>query len=298
MTTVRKFPYFLCAAALSLAACSDSDPAVVFDGGTDAAADANMNDASQDSGATDASPMDGTTPTDSGADAGGDASTDAIVAVDANADMSIPVDMGDEDAAIPTGPCSAITDEMLRNVVYEGPRVPDGFYYEEPGEMAMFQWRTPCSDSLEGTVTQASGLFGADNIVSAEAFDKYYQADMLPPDTGGYHVLFRNTRCDYYDGSMLAGAPHETADALANLVSYIWFTENHDYYGSAIVSGEGSCDGEGCDYDLCTVQTVFGDFGLCDSITLSRQHYGVSTSGAVRFAAPVEVRTIDGTCHP
>lgn len=303
--SVRVLPYLLSAIACSAVACSDATSSGTGnDAGTpDAATDSSIStDAALDSSVPDASEMDASPSTDAATDAHTEAQPDAPASDaslgDASADASSSIDMGGDDAGTVAGPCAAISDDTLRTIVYEGPRVPAGFYYEEPADFQMFQWRTPCSDSLETTTSRAAALFGADSLVSSAAYDKFFQTDALPVDTGGYHVLFRNTRCDYFDGTTLAGAPHDSYDALGNLVSYLWFTENHDLTGSAIVSGEGACHGDGCDYYLCAVQTVFGDFGLCDQITLTQQHYGISTAGSVRFAEPVEVRTIDGTCHP
>ena len=115
---------------------------------------------------------------------------------------------------------------------------------------------------------------------------------------GAFTVLFRNTRCDYYNGGVLAGGPFDDFEALGDLAGYLWFTRNHNTGGYAIISGEGTIGNAAHFYELCHVTTVFGDFGLCDEITLYRTGFRIGIlGGVVEISPPEQLRQVRGFCN-
>jgi len=109
----------------------------------------------------------------------------------------------------------------------------------------------------------------------------------------------RNTRCDYFDGRLLAGAPFDDFGALADLAGYLWFTQSHNISGYAILGGRGDIGNASHFYSLCHVETVYGDFGLCDEISVLETRYRIQIdNGAVDVLDDAHlVRSIRGRCN-
>jgi hypothetical protein len=142
MTLLRWIALAALAAALG---CSGDDDGPRDSGG----ADSGGRDAG--GGEDAAPPRDGGGDLDSGVPDGGAADagpTDAGGATDA----PIAPDAG------PLGACEEITDVTMRGIVYDGPRVPPGFYTEPDEAMAYPIWASPCSPDLDTTRDRAAAM--------------------------------------------------------------------------------------------------------------------------------------------
>jgi hypothetical protein len=265
---------------ISLAACSGDD-----DGSTPAR-DAGSRDARTPVPDTGAPGEDSGTPAEDSGTPGEDAATP----MDAAADAPIGSDAGSPSA------CNEITDAALFALVYGGaPRVPPGYYFETDEAMAYANWQSPCSSDLADTRARATTAYGAAALTGEErTTEQFYEVDA---DSGGFTVHFRNTRCDYYDGSTFGGAPHDSADRIPLLASYLWWVDFYNLSGSSIAAGVTHPGGPPHEFDLCHVQTVYGDFGLCDEITLKERSFTVARDGATSIATDRDIRTVMGMCH-
>ena len=47
---------------------------------------------------------------------------------------------------------------------------------------------------------------------------------------------------------------------------------------------------------MCTIRTTYGDFGVCDRITLQETAHSITVAGVVTLGEPETVRTIQGSC--
>jgi hypothetical protein len=210
----------------------------------------------------------------------------------------------DEDASVPRtdaaapllGACSELTDAQLMAAVYGGPLVPTGFYDETFGPMEGAQWRAPCSPSLDETRTRATALFGATSVTGTErSTTQFHEVDVR---SGGFAYHYRNTRCDYFDGTTLDGGRFvNDPGPVKALADYLWFVENHDLGGAHVLAGIERLGDATQRYDLCFVTTVYGDFGLCDEITLHTRAFASGPDGRIAIDPDVDERTIRGTCN-
>jgi hypothetical protein len=198
------------------------------------------------------------------------------------------------DAAFVLASCDEITDAQMMAAVYGGPLVPDGFYDETFGMHEGAQWRDPCSGSLDDTRMRATALFGAAALTGAERSSaQFHEVDVT---SSGLTYHYRNTRCDYFDGTRLSTVVNDPGPLKA-LADYLWFVQFHDLGGSHVLAGIEHVGDATQRYDLCFVTTTYGDFGLCDRITLHTRGLSASFGGGVMIAPDVDVRALQGECH-
>ena len=186
-------------------------------------------------------------------------------------------------------PCDQISDEVILGRYADASnKVPQGLYWEPPGIVSW--WESPCSDSPDETLERSMERPLGD--VEGQA-----SSDWSHEVSGcfeGSRRVYSNLRCDYYDGEMLAGGAFES---LAYLASLLWWMDHGNLQGSQILGYTGSIGDATDQVIMCTIRTTFGDFGLCDQITLEQATHRVVVNGQVQLGEPSVVRTIEGTCH-
>ncbi len=202
----------------------------------------------------------------------------------------------DDDSTAPTT-CAGWSDAAILSVVYNGPKVPAGYFVDSYPSNEFPQWgSTGCSTSLANTQGVASSLFTTGTLTGAtRTTTEFYEVDV---DVGMNTVHFREHRCDYWDGSTLGGTFPLSWLELQWLAGYLWYSDNHNIGGHHILGGFGNIGSATDWFDLCHVTTVYGDFGLCDEITLWSTGHGVlQFQGDVTFSPPVNHRTLEGNCN-
>ena len=285
--------------AVFASSCGDGNGTDDAGGANDAGSAIDAGDAdggAEDAGTIDSGPGDDAGATDSGVSDSG--SVDAGDMDSGSSDAGTPdagtSDAGVFDAGVAVSSCGDLSDAQLMAAVYGGPKVPPGFYFEMPGPMEGLQWRTPCSASLADTRTRAEMVFpGA--LTGVERSTPFFHEVTTMPST--FTFQFRNTRCDYFDGATLAGSPILSPAPLKELADYLWFTQNHNFGGAHIIAGIEDVGSATQRYRLCHVSTVYGDFGLCDMVTLHTRAYSVVPDGSVTVSPDTSERTIMGMCR-
>ena len=185
--------------------------------------------------------------------------------------------------------CAQIDDDVILDRYHDtDAKVPQGLYYEQPGSVSW--WEAPCSESLEDTVDRI-GDRAIGEIQSQVATDWSYT---VVGCADGAHRFYNNLRCDYFDGSTLDGS---SAEDLAFLASLLWWMERGNLTGAQILGYTESAGGATDMVAMCTIRTTFGDFGLCDQITLERTQYSITVSGSVTIGDTETLRTIEGDCN-
>jgi hypothetical protein len=193
------------------------------------------------------------------------------------------------DGPEPTGSCAAIGDAQLvaRYDDFKA-RVPQGLYYEAASPFQT--WELPCSNSLAETSERASKL----NLGTAKGkftTDWFYEVEFCDGNARG---VYRNIRCDYYDGQKLNPA---TPENLAFLHSLLWWAENWNHSGSTLL-GYAVTVGNATDWiEMCSLEATYGDFGLCDEVRLMSAQDSVMFGGGVKLGDTKLLRTAKGKCH-
>jgi hypothetical protein len=185
------------------------------------------------------------------------------------------------------GSCGDLTDEQLRALVYGGPKVPTGYFNDAPAG-AILSWDPVCANDLNSARMSAAQALQAP-FTESEQSPFYFEFQ----STGGpYPRVYRVTKCSFWDGMRLGSF------SLKELAGYLWFISNHNVTGNFIVTGVEYVGNATCWFTLCQVMTVYGDFGVCDEISLYERTYSISISdGTVMVTSDMLVRTIQGQCH-
>jgi hypothetical protein len=214
---------------------------------------------------------------------------------------------GESPVGMPVAACEDVSDEALLQVAYCDygikPYVPGGYYYDSTVPRAI--WSETCASDVQEAESQAAD-WAAQSAASPTGDPTTYElaiTDRLTTDRyyeialvfDGVPCRYRTTRCDYFDGTTLAGAPHSSADELAFLASLLWFQERAG--GAHIMGGVSSELESGYRFDLCHTSFYAGDWSQWDEVTLLRTSYFITLDGTVTIGSPESIRTINGEYH-
>jgi hypothetical protein len=189
--------------------------------------------------------------------------------------------------------CNSLPDSVvLERYADESAKVPTGFFYEEPGEIVY--WNIACSASLDATTMAARTEVGG-TLDGTATTPYFYEAAMC---NGDARTRYRRLRCDYYDGTHLKRGPTTSGvDDLLFWSGLMWFVANENLDGAMLISGSTTIGNATDLAEICTTKTTYGDFGLCDSITLTSTVVKGSVDGTAGLVSIVDLRTIKGKCR-
>jgi hypothetical protein len=188
------------------------------------------------------------------------------------------------------------------------PYVPAGFY-AEPFGSSILRWSEPCSPSLAETHARASEWGNSTTapgapfeILSDSGTDFFFEAVIRfynATATGdALTYAYRNTRCDYFDGATLKGAPFESTDAIGKLAGYLWFVNDGRVTGSHILGHFTSFTSTRAVATLCHTKFVHGDWNQCDQIEVLETDYVLDrATGSVAIQQPIVAVSASGECH-
>jgi hypothetical protein len=241
---------------------------------------------------------DSDTDTDTDSDTDTDTDSDTDTDTDSDTDSDTDTDTDSDTDTDPLVDCADLADDAVLDAVYKGPRVPAGYYDDPLVLKETVQWDTGCADDLKEAESMAAVFYDWSKtfkVVGGSSTTEFHEVEVV---LGSYAARYRVTRCDWFDGTRLAGGPFADASALGYLASYLWFVDNFNMGGStvpAIIERDGKVE-HGA--DLCSTTTVYGDFGLCDEITLWESAYTMDVSGDVTMPSGAKsLRMITGVCH-
>ena len=184
--------------------------------------------------------------------------------------------------------CAQIDDDVII-ARYDNPaaKVPQGLYWEPAGVLST--WGDSCSESLNDTVENAQDL-DIGEVEDELASDWSYEVSLCEDSNRRF---YSDIRCDYFDGTYLDGGSFED---LAYLASLLWWIERGNLTGAQILGYSGSIGSATDNLTMCTIRTTFGDFGICDRITLEQTQYSIDVDGRVTIGERETVRSIQGDC--
>jgi hypothetical protein len=189
--------------------------------------------------------------------------------------------------------CAEVADELiLERYADWDAKVPAGFYFEPGGQLV--RWAESCSEGPGESLDAAEATWPEGDVEAEHTTDYFYEVVVCDD---GRRYLHRNLRCDYYDGTTLAGAPHADGNELGFLAGLLWFMDYHNTGGYQIIAVIPEAGAEGSAVELCTTRTVFGDFGLCDEVELHATRYEITTEGEVTLESEQLVKTLEGQCN-
>jgi hypothetical protein len=192
----------------------------------------------------------------------------------------------------PAVPCDQLSDALIL-ARYDDPdaKVPKGFYVDTAGQL--IDWdETACSNSLDDTVAAASAALGG-SLLTKGGLSFYFDVGMCD---SGMLTHFRQFKCSYYDGKRISTGDVDGSAALL-LAGMLWYSDSENQDGSVLVSGAVNIGDAANFIELCTTKTTYGDFGLCDQITLESTRFNEAVDGTITMESPKDIRTLKGTCH-
>lgn len=225
---------------------------------------------------------------DVGADAG---AIDADETDAAAADTRLPVPFA----------CDALANDELVSLAYAS-LVPDS---PQPAEVAwtwpetgIRYWSRRCAHSAAENVEFAVAQIGPmASLLEMNDDALFYEAQLT---SGSNPYTYRSTRCDFYDGMVLAGAPHHDELAIERLAAFESFMRvssaglfELNYDSEVIARHHATCDGDGCVNVVCLLRLLTQD-GNCDRLTLLSREDSVRVDGRASIGAPANVREFDG----
>jgi hypothetical protein len=220
----------------------------------------------------------------------------------------------------------AIDDESLLQLAYSSYKLPDGFYQEDlhnvifqnagvmrihplGGRASVFERCT--NDRSEALAwSESPDYYGADDrqLVSERETERFFEFTWEVHRLTSRVLLSRVDKCSYVDRSMYDRRAHGTmlgifnqrpvtADNVGSLVEYLWYSENFTSVSAKVISSSGADLGSEIRHTLVEVRIAWGDWGMCDEISLVQSDYLVSkSSGEIRLTTTT-VKTVQGQCQ-
>jgi len=165
-------------------------------------------------------------------------------------------------------------------------KVPQGLYWESA---EVSYWGESCSESPAETLDRSSEQPIGD-VEEQGLSDWSYE---VVGCFDGSRRFYSDLRCNYFDGTTLDG---NSIEDLAYLTSLLWWMDNGNLGGAQILGYTASIGSATDSMTMCTIRTTYGDFGVCDRITLQETAHSITVAGVVTLGEPETVRTIQGSC--
>ena len=138
-------------------------------------------------------------------------------------------------------------------------------------------------------------LFRSAEFLGTSEHEMFHDAVFLAPT--GLEMHLRQIRCAYWDGAVLYEGQGETweLEPLRQLAGYLWWRDHHNIGGHKIATAW-EYPGSATNFlSMCHVETVFGDWGLQDEITLLQTDWSMSQFGGEGWSTgDAYVRTVLG----
>lgn len=194
----------------------------------------------------------------------------------------------------PGVPCDELSDESILESYAVRDRRTLRTYYYDPAEVVI--WGDRCSDDSWSAEAWAGETSGLEEPEATYTTDYFYEVAYCSAERAT-RVRYRWLRCDYFDGYFFWGPAPSNRDAPGFLGSLLWFTEQRGLEGSQLISVRNVPGDVSDTAELCTIRTTYGDFGLCDEITLESWLISIGEEYDVTRSGPSVVRTLTGKCR-
>ena len=224
------------------------------------------------------------------------------------------------------------SDEEIIDAVYSEYKYPESFYQEELGGIRLFYentftlkplgerdgWVELCTDNrsrasewVETSTKNSVYLSRYKNLTYDEReTEKFFEFRGIRPKDQQHVILRRVHKCSYFRprhdkhrklerGEVLGifGQRPITIDNVKELIEYLWFIENYNFYGRKVLSSFTSDEGSSIKHTIYETKVVVGDWGLCDEISLVRTEYVVDRNSGEVTVFPETIKILEGECH-
>ena len=219
------------------------------------------------------------------------------------------------------------TDKELLDAAYSGYKYPEGFYQEDLHGGSLYYentvsikpvgerehiWIELCtnnkSQALEWSESSSKNSAYYRDLVDEKETEKYFEFRRVYSKNPSDVILSRVHKCDYlnrskYDKSKrpsILGTFNQrpvTIEKVKELIEYLWFIENYNWGGQKVLRSFTENQGNSVKHTLYKICIVYGDWGVCDVISLFKSEYIVDkNSGEITVSHEI-IKTVTGKCH-
>ncbi len=220
------------------------------------------------------------------------------------------------------------TDEQLLELVYSGYKFPDDFYEEDLEGASIYYvntvsvlplherksvWIEFCTDDRDQAFawSESSNVNSSyyRDLVSESETEKYYEFRRVYAERPTNIVLYRAHKCSYIDRSSVdkfhlndtLGVFTQrpiTVAAVKELAEYIQFINTYNNGSSKTLHSESEEDDTSVSLVIHQLSIGFGDWGMCDQISLGTVTYSVDRQTGVITISRERIRGVQGgKCH-
>ena len=218
-----------------------------------------------------------------------------------------------------------IFDQNILAAVYTDYKFPEEFYREDlnggsiyyentistqTSDTKWFEHSTNSYDqALAWSETSAVNSAYYRGLVSERETEKFFEFRRVWEDNRNDIVLSRVHKFSYLDRSMYDRFnPNDTlailrkspinSESVIELVEYLWFLEVYKITGFKVLFYRIEETSQSYNYVLFHIKTSYGDWGLCDKISVLRTVFSVDKqTGALVQNSGEVILTLDGECH-
>lgn len=224
-------------------------------------------------------------------------------------------------------PQTGFTDQELLELAYSSYKFPDDFYQEELNGGSIYYvntvsvlpvnerehiWIELCTEDRDQAFawSESSSRNSAyyRELVSESESEKYYEFRRVYTERPTDILLSRAHKCSYIDRSSVDRFLHSdtlgifrqrpiTRATVKELAEYLHFTDTYNISNYKILSSNTVEGGATVRQEIYQLNILFGDWGMCDDISLSKVIYTVDKQTGLIVISRENIRGIRGECH-
>jgi len=219
------------------------------------------------------------------------------------------------------------TDQGILNAVYSNYKYPEDFYQEDLKGASLYyentisvrppverehKWIELCTDNksqaLEWSESSSKNSACYRDLIDERETEKYFEGRRGYSEKPSDIILSRVHKCSYLDrskydkferGTTLGRFNQRpvTIENVKELIEYLWFIENYNIDGQKVLSSFTEDQGDSVKHTIYETHVVYGDWGVCDQITLIKSEYIVDKNSGEITISQENVKTVKGKCH-
>ncbi|MBU4275066.1 hypothetical protein KKE19_04635 [Patescibacteria group bacterium] len=219
-----------------------------------------------------------------------------------------------------------IPNDFFKDTLEKGEKISDSVYYERISENN--KWVFFCTNDfnsakhlVDENIAEYNQRDFPDRIlIETTENEKFFEFKTLENQTTSpdrkYYLRYRVYKCTYIsdlqhgmyskkDNSISDGYVGTfaqkpiTTKNVKELVEFLWYSafRNYNTGGSKVLSSFTKESNNSIKHTIFETETVGGDWGMCDQITLIKSVYTVSKNSEEINLTQENIKTVEGNCH-
>lgn len=219
-----------------------------------------------------------------------------------------------------------VPDGFFVDVLERGEKISDSVYYERVLENN--KWVFYCTNDFDAAKQHVEEDINEYNqsdypdriLIETTENEKFFEFKTIENQTQfpvrKYYLRYRVYKCSYIE-DLQHGMYYKKDEAIPQnyigkfaqrlitienvkeLIEFLWYSGfgNYNIGGSKVLSSFTEDHGGSIKHTIYETRTVYGDWGLCDQITLIKSEYNVDKNSGEITLSQEDVKTVKGRCH-